>query len=53
MPHVTFIHGIANKPAPDARLGIWRRVLTETTEPSDLGAEGVTTSRVDWADRNW
>jgi len=50
MPHVTFIHGIANKPEPDALLGIWRRVLTETATPLDLAGEGVTSSLVYWAD---
>lgn len=50
MPHVTFIHGIANKPAPDALLGIWRRVLTETEEPLDLVDNGVDSSLVYWAD---
>ena len=27
MPHVTFIHGIANKPAPDVLLRLWRESL--------------------------
>ncbi len=50
MPHVTFIHGIGNKPESDALLQIWRRVLTETEVPLDLLAESVTSSMVYWAD---
>jgi hypothetical protein len=50
MPHVTFIHGIANKPESEALLAIWRRALTETAEPLDLVGEGVTSSLVYWAD---
>lgn len=49
MPHVTFIHGIANKPAPDALLNIWRTSLARD-DGLDLGAEGVTSSMVYWAD---
>ncbi len=49
MPHVTFIHGIANKPAPDVLLRIWRESLARD-EGLDLGAEGVTSSMVSWAD---
>ncbi len=49
MPHITFIHGIANKPAPDALLRIWRDALARD-EGLDLGAEGVTSSMVYWAD---
>lgn len=50
MPHVTFIHGIGNKPKSDELLHIWRRVLTETDVPLDLPEEGVTSSMVYWAD---
>lgn len=50
MPHVTFIHGIANKPAPDDLLRIWRRALIEAAEPLDLGSDGITSSLVYWAD---
>jgi hypothetical protein len=59
MAHVTFIHGIGQKPAADALLGIWRRALTRRIGPVpegaagdglDLGAEGVETSLVYWAD---
>ena len=38
MPHVTFIHGIANKPEPDALLRIWRDSLGRD-EGVDLGAD--------------
>ncbi|MBM4258678.1 MAG: hypothetical protein FJ147_22600 [Deltaproteobacteria bacterium] len=49
MAHVTFIHGISNKPAPDALLNIWRRSLARDNG-LDLGAEGITSSMVYWAD---
>jgi hypothetical protein len=49
MAHVTFIHGIANKPAPEVLTGIWERALADD-DGLDLGAEGVTTSMVYWAD---
>lgn len=49
MPHVTFIHGISNKPPPDQLLRIWRDGLA-TGDGVDLGAEGVTSSMVYWAD---
>ena len=50
MAHVTFIHGIANKPAPDELLAIWRRTLAEVAEPLPFGDLGVTSSLVYWAD---
>ena len=50
MPHVTFIHGIANKPAAEDLLGIWKRTLAEASEPLPLGDLGVTCSLVYWAD---
>jgi len=50
MPHVTFIHGIANKPPADDLLAIWRRTLAEAAEPLPLGDLGVTSSLVYWAD---
>jgi hypothetical protein len=49
MPHVTFIHGIANKPAPDVLHDLWLRSLAHDNGV-DLGAEGVTSSMVYWAD---
>jgi len=51
MPHVTFIHGISNKPAADELLAIWRRALGDGgDEPLRLGTLGVTSSLVYWAD---
>jgi hypothetical protein len=50
MPHVTFIHGIANKPPADDLLAIWRRTLAEAQEPLPLADLGVTSSIVYWAD---
>lgn len=49
MPHITFIHGIANKPAPDKLLKLWRDSLARDNG-IDLGANGVTSSMVYWAD---
>ena len=49
MPHVTFIHGIANKPAADVLLRLWRQSLSRD-DGLDLGAEGITSSMVYWAD---
>jgi len=49
MPHVTFIHGIANKPPSEQLLDLWLRGLADGTG-LDLGAEGVTSSMVYWAD---
>lgn len=49
MGHVTFVHGIGNKPAPDVLLEQWRVALLDDDGP-DLDAMGVTTSMVYWAD---
>src|SRR5262245_30231335 len=49
MAHVTFIHGIGNKPEADKLLDIWRRSLADGMGV-DLGGEGVTSSLVYWAD---
>jgi hypothetical protein len=49
MPHITFIHGIANKPPKEQLLDLWVRSLADGTG-LDLGAEGVTSSMVYWAD---
>ncbi len=48
MPHVTFIHGILNKPPKDVLLANWQAYLLQGG--LDLAAEGVTTSMVYWAD---
>ena len=51
MGHVTFIHGIANKPAAEDLLEIWRRALGEGgRETLRLGTQGVSSSLVYWAD---
>src|SRR5262245_13329521 len=49
MAHVTFIHGILNKPEPDELLKVWRRSLAEE-DGLDLGTRGVTSTMVYWAD---
>ncbi|ACM21060.1 hypothetical protein Geob_2710 [Geotalea daltonii FRC-32] len=51
--HVTFIHGLANKPAPKELERIWLNALSAPVvgDPGfDLGAVGVTASFVYWAD---
>jgi hypothetical protein len=50
MPHVTFIHGISNKPPADDLLRIWRDALANAAAPLPLGSLGVTSSMVYWAD---
>ncbi len=49
MPHVTFIHGISNKPPRDRLVDIWVRSLANN-QGLDLDAEGATYSMVYWAD---
>lgn len=49
MGHITFIHGIANKPDRELLLGQWRVALYDD-DGLDLDALGVTTSMVYWAD---
>lgn len=50
MPHVTFIHGIANKPPADDLLRLWRAALADAADPLPLGDRGVSSSMVYWAD---
>jgi predicted alpha/beta hydrolase family esterase len=49
MAHVTFIHGIGNKPAPDILLDSWERSLADDGGV-DLASLGITSSMVYWAD---
>jgi len=48
MPHVTFIHGIANKPAKETLLKNWNAELE--VGGLNLAAKGITSSMVYWAD---
>ena len=48
MPHVTFIHGIGNKPEQDVLLDTWVADLADNG--LDLPTRGVSTSMVCWAD---
>lgn len=48
MPHVTFIHGIANKHKAETLLANWRTELRDGG--LDLGTKGVTSSMAYWAD---
>ena len=43
MAHVTFIHGIANKPPPADLLRIWRETLANAADPlhGDPGQRGM------------
>jgi hypothetical protein len=50
VPHVTFIHGISNKPPADDLRRIWGEAMANAAEPLPLGDLGVTTSMVYWAD---
>ena len=50
MAHLTFIHGISNKPAAEELHRIWRDALMKAASPLDLDAEGVTSEMVYWAD---
>jgi hypothetical protein len=50
MPHVTFIHGISNKPPEQDLLRLWREAMANAAEPLPLGDLGVTSSLVYWAD---
>ncbi|MEA2562298.1 MAG: hypothetical protein QOH06_3802 [Acidobacteriota bacterium] len=49
MAHVTFVHGIANKPPQEQLIDLWCRSLSNS-DGIDLGSEGVTCSMVYWAD---
>jgi hypothetical protein len=46
VPHVTFIHGISNKPPAEDLLRIWRRTLAGAATLLPLGDLGITSSRV-------
>ena len=48
MPHVTFVHGISNKPTPDKLLENWNAELD--IGGLNLATQGVTSSMVYWAD---
>jgi hypothetical protein len=51
MPHITFIHGLANKPPQDVLLRSWLdSLLGRDRDGLDLKSAGVTTEMVYWAD---
>lgn len=54
MAHVTFIHGISNKPPEEKLLQLWLQSLSTNmngrSDAIDLGTEGVSSSMVYWAD---
>ena len=49
MGHVTFVHGIGNKPEPSVLLERWRAALLDD-DGIDLASLGVSSSLVYWAD---
>lgn len=50
MPHVTFIHGLANKPPHEKLHQIWLRALQKGDGGLDLEGEGVTTRMIYYGD---
>ncbi len=50
MSHVTFVHGISNKPPEKDLLRLWREATANAAVPLPLGDLGVTSSMVYWAD---
>jgi hypothetical protein len=51
MAHVTFIHGIANKPKAEELIAIWRRALGQAGgDTLNLGSQGVSSTLIYWAD---
>ena len=54
MPHITFIHGISNKPEEKKLKKIWLDALSHdllrNDDGIDLGASGISTSMIYWAD---
>ena len=50
MAHVTFIHGISNKPPADQLLRIWRDALADAADPLPLGDLAIASTMVYWAD---
>jgi hypothetical protein len=54
MPHITFIHGIANKPPKDELQRIWLGALADevlgNNDGISPGTYGITTSMIYWAD---
>ena len=49
MAHVTFIHGIGNKPAVEALRSSWLTSLSDS-DGLDFAAEDVSSSMAYWAD---
>ncbi len=50
MAHLTFIHGISNKPPEQDLHRLWRDALADGDDPLPLGDLGVSSSMVYWAD---
>lgn len=50
MAHITFIHGIANKPPAKDLLRLWRAALGDGADGLSLGDLGITSDIVYWAD---
>ncbi len=50
MAHITFIHGILNKPPEDRLVDLWVRALAKNGDGLGLDAEGISHEMVYWAD---
>ena len=50
MAHITFVHGLANKPSPEELIQRWRSAISKAVYPLDLGAESISCEMVYWAD---
>jgi len=50
MAHVTFIHGMSNKPEQEVLAALWLGALCNEPSPLDLAAKGVSCEMVYWAD---
>ncbi len=54
MPHITFIHGISNKPKEEQLIKIWLDALSENllgnNDGINLSSSGITSSMIYWAD---
>lgn len=50
MPHVTFVHGISNKPPENDLLRLWREAMANAEDSLPMGDLGVSSSIVYWAD---
>jgi len=50
LAHITFVHGLANKPSPEELIRRWKSAISKAVYPLDLGAESISCEMVYWAD---